>query len=300
MSTENIIDMSALPAPDVVETLSFDALLAQYKARLLEIYPAAAAVIGLESDPIVKLLEAAAYRETVLRARVNDAAAACMLAYATGADLDNIAALFGVTRLVVDPGDPEALPPVPATYESDARLRLRTQMSLEGTTVAGSVGAYTFHAITASGRVADVAIDSPTPGTVRVTVLSIDNEGIADAELLGLVGDYLTEEERRPLTDTVVVQAATLVDYSVMATLHLYPGPSAATVLAAARAALDVYIAAAVKLGHDISRSGIFAALHQPGVRTVTLDVPAVDVVIAPTQAGRCTAITLTEGARDV
>lgn len=300
MSTQTIIDMSALPAPAVVESISFAALLAQYKARLLEFYPDASAIIGLESDPIVKLLEAAAYRETLLRQRINDAASACMLAYATGTDLDHLAALFGVVRLELDPGDPVAIPPIAPTYESDTRLRLRTQMSLEGTTVAGSSGAYLFHSLTASARVHDVAVDSPTPGTVRVTVMSTDNNGVPDSELLSTVLSYLSAETLRPLTDTVTVEPATLVNYSITATIHLYPGPSSATVLAASSVALDAYISSASRLGYDITRSGIFAALHQPGVRMVTLDAPATDVLIGPLESGHCTAINLTEGPRDV
>jgi len=52
----------------------------------------------VESDPIIKLAEAGAFREMVLRQRVNDAAKGVMLAYAINADLENLGAFYGVVR----------------------------------------------------------------------------------------------------------------------------------------------------------------------------------------------------------
>lgn len=292
------IDLSQLPPPDVVQRLDFESFYQEKLAEFKALYSQWSAV--LESDPAVKLLELAGFRETLLRGHTNDVAQACMLPYAIGADLENLAALLGVQRLLVDPGDPEADPPIPPTYEDDERLRQRAQMAMEGTTVAGSYGAYIFHALSASARVKDVAVDSPVPGDVRVTLLAADNDGLADAALLTAVGNYLSAAERRPLTDTVIVESATLVDFQVVATLHLYPGPSGAPVIANAQAALQAYLASAAKIGYDVTRSGLFAALHQPGVRLVELTSPASDVLIGEREAARCTAATLTEGGRDV
>lgn len=93
-----MIDISKLPAPAIVEELSFETILAEMRTRLLELLPAWTAS-DLESDPANKILEVAAYRETLLRQRVNEAVRACMIAYATGTNLDNIAADCGVARL---------------------------------------------------------------------------------------------------------------------------------------------------------------------------------------------------------
>lgn len=295
-----IIDLSQLPAPTVIEPLDYEQILSSLKADLGARYPAVAELLTLESEPLVKLLEVAAYREVLLRARVNDAARACLLAYAGGADLDHLAALLGVGRLVVAAGDPSALPPVPPTLEDDVRLRLRAQMALEGEAVAGSVGSYIFHALSASARVADVAVDSPTPGIVRVAVLATDAGGVPDAGLLDAVAGYLSAAERRPLTDDVQVEAATLAPYAIEAVLYCYPGPSPTPVLEAAQAAVARYVADHHRLGHDITRSGLYAALHQPGVQRVDLVAPAIDLAIGPRQAGRCTAMDITYGGNDV
>ena len=90
------IDVTALPTPAVIETLDYEAVLASLRADLLRLYPVAAEVIDLESEPLTKLLQVAAYRELLIRARINDAARAVMLAYATDADKRNtLQALLG-------------------------------------------------------------------------------------------------------------------------------------------------------------------------------------------------------------
>jgi phage-related baseplate assembly protein len=72
---------------------------AERKATLISLYPEAerAAIsrtLALESEPIVKLLQENAYREVILRQRINDAAKAVMLAYSTGADLDQFGGIL--------------------------------------------------------------------------------------------------------------------------------------------------------------------------------------------------------------
>ena len=56
----NTLDLSALPRPAVVETLDYETVLAELRADLLRLYPAAAEVIDLESEPLIKLLQVAA------------------------------------------------------------------------------------------------------------------------------------------------------------------------------------------------------------------------------------------------
>ncbi len=93
------IDLSLLPAPTVVDPLDYESLLADRKATLISLYPeeqreAIARTLTLESEPIVKLLQENAYRELLLRQRVNEAAQAVMLGYASGSDLDQLGANF--------------------------------------------------------------------------------------------------------------------------------------------------------------------------------------------------------------
>src|SRR5476649_2314500 len=241
------IDLSQLPAPDVVETLDYESLLTERKATLVSLYPedqqaAIARTLTLESEPIVKLLEENAYRELLLRQRINEAAQAVMVAYANGADLDQVVANFNVSRLTVQAADDSVVPPLAAVYEADIDLRLRAPQAFEGLSVAGPTGAYEYHALSADGRVADASALSPSPACVTITVLSREGDGSAPSDLLAVVEKALNDEDVRPVADRVTVQSAAIVPYTLDATLYLYPGPEAEPVRAAAEARLTAFI----------------------------------------------------------
>ncbi len=295
----SMIDLSTIAAPDVVEELDFETILAEAKAQLITLAPELEEVLALESEPALKILQVMVSRELLVRARINDAARAVMLATATGADLDNLAALFGVQRLVVTPAAPDSVPPVAVVMETDTRLRLRTQMALDGLSTAGPRGAYKFHALSADGTVLDAGVTSPTPGEVVVSILSTDGDGTAPANLIATVEAALTDESVRPLTDHVTVQAASIVEYSITATLYFCTGPDRAVVMAASQAAIETYVAGQRQIGRDITLSGIYAALHQSGVQRVELVAPAANIVISDTEAAYCTSILLTDGGTD-
>lgn len=227
-----IIDLNQLPAPDVVEELDFETILAERKATLISLYPedqqeAVARTLTLESEPLVKLLEENAYRELIWRQRVNEAARAVMLACAAGNDLDVIGANYNTTRLIITPADDSTIPPTPAVMESDTDYRLRIQQAFEGLSVAGSVGAYQYHGRSADGRVADISVTSPSPACVTISVLSRENNGVASEDLLAVVRNALNGEDVRPVADRVTVQSAAIVEYQINATLYLYPAPKA-------------------------------------------------------------------------
>lgn len=305
------IDLAKLPAPDVIETIDYEVILEDMKASAIEVAPELEEVLELESEPAVKVLQVCAYYVMLARARVNDAGRAVMLAFAGGTDLDHLGALLGVERAVIDDGDPDAVPPVPLTLEDDDRFRDRIQLSLEGFSTAGPVGAYKFHALSASPQVHDVAVTSPEPGEVRVTILSKDRDNHelldgtwlldgsknldgTDPDLLDAVEATLNADDVRPLTDLVVVQSATFVPYRVEAELEMKPGPDAAVVLAEAEQAMQAYVDKQYRLGATIARSGLYAALHREGVRLVDLIEPARDLELQSHEAGDCTDITLT------
>ena len=288
------IDLSQLPVPDAIEALDTEAMIAQIKAAVQTAAPELAAVLALESEPAVKLIEAYAYFGLLHRARVNDGVRAVLLATASGADLEHLAALFGVRRLVIIAADPDADPPIAEVLESDSDLRARAQLALEGFSTAGPRGAYLFHALSASGDVLDVSVASPAPGDVLVTVLSRSGDGTASSELISTVAAALNDEDVRPLCDTVIVQGATLVGYEIAATITVLDGPDASTVIAAAQSAVAAYATARHRLGRAVRLSGIYAALHQPGVELVTLIQPAGDILCDPDTAPVCTAISVT------
>ncbi|OAE09991.1 baseplate J/gp47 family protein [Pantoea sp. OXWO6B1] len=294
-----VIDLSQLPAPEVIEVPDFEGLLAERKENLIALYPsdqqdAMRSVLALESDPLVKCLQENVYREILLRQRINEAAQAVMVAYALGTDLDQLAANNNVKRLTITPADPDAVPPVAAVMESDDDLRLRVPGAFEGLSVAGPTAAYEFYAKSADGRVSDVSATSPAPAEVLITVLSRDNSGAATADLLNAVNAALNAEEVRPVADRVTVQAAAIFDYQVKATLHLFDGVAAGPCLEAAQAAMDAYLTDQKKLGRSVRRESYGAVLRVAGVDWVEITEPAQDVILNRTQAGNCTAVAVT------
>lgn len=291
------IDLSKLPPPDIIETLDFEQILAGRKAAMLGHFPEAeradlATLLELDSEPMAKLLQESAYRELVLRQRINDAARACMLAYAGGADLDHLAAVFDVDRLLLDAGDPATRPPVPAVWEDDASLRRRAQLAPESYTSCGTFEAYRFHALSVPG-VAEAGVIRPEPGHVRVLLLADTEDARPAPGLLQAVQDYLGARDRRSVNDQVEVVAASIKAYSVQATLIVRAGPSSAAVGAAAEAAVRAYAAENRKLGYDITRSGLYAALHQAGVKKAVIARPAADITCDQTEAAVLAAVTL-------
>lgn len=294
-----VVNLSQLPAPEVVETLDFETILAAMIADLIDRDPTFTALV--ESDPAYKVLEVCAYRELLLRQRVNEAARAVMLAYAAGADLDQLGANVNVERLIISAGNPDAVPPIPPVFESDDAFRARIQLSPEAYTTAGSEGSYTFHALGADADIKDVQPVSPTPGVVVVYVLSRTGDGTAPQTLLDKVAETLNAETVRPMTDNVQVMSANIVNYTIEAELTMLPGPDASVVLESAIAAARMYADTQQRIGYDITMSGIYSALHQPGVQNVELISPAASIILSDGQASYCTAINVTAaGVTDV
>ncbi|CNH95831.1 regulator of late gene expression [Yersinia frederiksenii] len=169
----NVIGLSQLPAPLVVESRDYETLLAERKAAFIALYPlneqdAVMQTLTLESEPITKLLQESTYRELVLRQRINEAAQAVMVAYANSGDLDQLGANNNVSRLVITPANNEAIPPVAAVMESDTDFRLRIPQAFEALSVAGPTGAYEAHARSADGRVPAITHASGDKHSFRV------------------------------------------------------------------------------------------------------------------------------------
>lgn len=289
------IDLSQLPAPQVLEDLDYEALyqadLTTFRAHMGDNWSA-----PLESDPVVKLLEVGAYRKLQSRARINDAAKALLLAYAQGSDLDQLAANVNLSRLVVQAEDLTAVPPVAAVLEEDDALRERVQLVYEGLTTAGPRNSYILHARNASGLVADATAESPSPAVVHVTVLALDGTGSASAELLATVAAYLNDDDVRPVADRVVVQSAEILPYQINAKLYMAStGPESEGVLEQCKARLAAWINPRRRLGVEVARSAVDAQLHIDGVGRVELTGWA-DIRPSKSQAAWCTGFTVGRG----
>jgi phage-related baseplate assembly protein len=290
-----MIDLSLLQPPDVLEDLNYEAIYQQLYTQLIAL-TGEGWTAPLESDPVIKLLELAAYRELMLRVRVNEAAVSGMLAYATNADLNQLGANYEVVRLA---------------GESDARFRARIQQGYHLLAAAGPTAAYRAHALGVSLDVQDVEVFSEAAGQVTLSVLGrvqVEAEGLAaQAEqigtvLFGLPADansryvvaaessalllsvlsVLNAETVRPLTDWVVVRAPQIIPVKIEAVIEVLHGPDPEVILSRRLAALEGYLASVQRIGYDLTRAGIIAALVEAGVKNVRLSSPLADVVCGP------------------
>lgn len=266
------IDFARLPPPKVIEEIDYEALVAIYQNEVVAKKPDLARAVGLEQSPTNVILQAEAYGEMIVRARINAAARAVMLPFATGTDLDVLAAFFNIQRAVITTD--------PLVTEDDERLRRRVQISTESFTTAGSEGAYIFHALSADPTIRDAsAMATDDKGSVKVTLMNSGSTFVPTSAQLLAVSTRLNSKKIRPLTDVITVSAAQILATDVVANVTLYPGPHASLVLADIQAAMSKLRGRVALLGRDLTRSAIISAMNQEGVQGVDLVSPAQDVV---------------------
>lgn len=316
MTSQSAVDINSLPAPELVELLDFEAIYTELvqqldgaapllldeqgqprapallQAELVtgdgEDYfkvPAGAlsglSYVQLDSEPLAKLLQVAAYREMLVRQRINDAARGVMVAYAVGSDLDQLAANNNTARL---------------DGEEDPRFRARVPLAFEGLATAGPEGAYKRHALGADARVKDALATSPSEGVVEVVILSTEGNGSPQQDLLDTVAAALDAKTVRPLTDNVQVLAPTIRQYTIEATLYPIPGPVDDELFARAETAALAYAEKQHALGAPVTRSGLFRVLQQEGIERVQLHAPEFDILNQPDQAAWLSGIELVRG----
>lgn len=265
----------------IFETISYDQIFNRLKAEFATRCPEYNAF--LESDPAMKLLEIAAFQEMLLRTRIHEAIKSNLLSYATGTDLDNLAAFYSVTR---------------GEGETDEAFRSKIQTRIQGWSPAGSREHYKFHALQADARVKDARADSPTPGLVRIALLSHEDNGQASADLLAKVNEILQSDSIRVLTDTVEVVPCTIQEITVRAKITLYPDTVEAAV-DGAKSQLETAFDQQKSLGWDVSRAWITAHLFTSGVQNIVLESPGEDVVIADDACAALTNVELTLAGRN-
>lgn len=272
--------LAGLPDPAVIEELSFEAILAGMKADLIVRFPDIEPVLALESAVANKLMQVAAYRELLIRARINEAARSNLLRYATGTDLDHVGA--------------NASPPVArALDEDDERFRLRILLSSMARNT-GSTYRYRLIALNASTEVRDaIAYREGRDPKVWVAVLSTAASGVAGAPLLSAVAAALALPENRMVNGEVEVRSAVSAVVNVVAALTVTPS-TPPSIVATAEANLRAAWAAEGGLGRDLTLDWIKSRLMVPGVYSVALSAPSTNTVLPPYEAASIGTVVLT------
>lgn len=281
--TVNSALVAGLPDPDIVETIDVEAIIGAMRDELVSLYPDIEGAIDLESEPARMLLEVFGYREMLVRARVNDAARANLIAYATGTDLDHLATFYDVVRLV---------------DETDVALRARTILAIAGRSPGGTEDRYEAVALGADVRVAAVRVCRCTEfPIVRVAVQAADNGGLPDQALLDAVDAALQATDVRVISDTIVVESAVTETTDVVADIWFDPQADTA-VFASLEADLRAAWSAYGSIGRDLTRSWLFKTLMASGVTRVDIASPAADVIVGNQRAAAIGTVTLTNRGR--
>lgn len=268
-------DLSKLPAPNVMEVLDYQRILDGMKAQLIEKDPEFSALV--ESDPAIKILEICAWRELLLRQRINNAAHANLLAFSTNADLEHLGAFYNVQR---------------QSEESDERYRVRISAKISGWSTAGSKAHYVYHALSADPRVKHARAESPEPGLVRISVLSNEGDGTPTKDLLQSVRRFITQDHVRVLTDTVEVVGVTMITLHVKAHIELETGVPP-TLLRQIESNCVHRFRNNQKLGWSVHKCWLLAQLFTEGVKHVELLSPVEDVVVQPDECVALQSVTL-------
>lgn len=240
------VDLSKLPPPEIIEELSFEAILEEYISLVPKEY-----AIG-QADPFYKIIEIFAYRELLLRQRLNDAIRETNLATARGNNLINLVSLLGIK---------------PDEGKTDDEIRLDAQQAFDQYSTAGSAASYAFYArkaLDAGDPILDIKPFSEKPGIVDVAVLFKTDVKSEDKDRIKeKIAQRLSADEVRPLTDKVEIKEATLKPYRASVVLYVLPGADRALVVKEAKASAELYLKSREKIGRDVRITALTGALFR-------------------------------------
>lgn len=177
--------------------------------------------------------------------------------------------------------------------ETDDALRTRIKLAPSVFSVAGPDDAYIFHAKSANPSIVDVAVTSPNPGEVHLFPL-LAGGVMPTADILQAVQDKCNAKKIRPLTDTVITAAPTVVNYAISVDLTLLTDAVQASTQAAVQSILQAYIDGRKnRLGLDVVLSKIASLASISGVYDAVVTSPLANIVADPDHFTNCTGITV-------
>jgi phage-related baseplate assembly protein len=184
--------------------------------------------------------------------------------------------------------------------ETDAELRARILLAPSQFSVAGPSGAYKFFAMSAHASIVDVAVTighdsfgTIIPGQVDIFPL-MDDGNPPSTSIINAINAICNDTKIRPLTDTVVIKAPSRIDYPINVNLVLLTSAVQADVVAVVQANLEAYRDERKnRLGIDVVRSQIVGRCQVPGVYSVVVANPTIDIVAAQSEFTNCVSINI-------
>lgn len=210
--------------------------------------------------------------------------------------LDPLAAVVSVTNTVASTGG--------AAAETDEAMKERIFIAPTQFSTAGSYGAYEFHARSANPIIVDVEVIgpessnpiAPPPGTVKIFPL-IEGAEVTPQLILDQVFAACDKRTVRPLTDTVLVIAPTVIEYELEVELTLLTTAIQTQSEQQVAAALSAFtIERKGKLGLDITEDQLTAICMIDGLGVYSVDFPSItgDIIVLENEVAVCTSITVT------
>lgn len=163
-----------------------------------------------------------------------------------------------------------------ANVESDDSYRERIHLAPEGLSVAGPTGAYEYFTLQYSSLIENVKVLSPSPGTVDIRVLLKNGEMPNQSFLAGLL-EHLSADDKRPLTDNLLVNAPNAITYEIDLTYYIKKEDAAKEDLIKEkinRALNDYVLWQRSKIGRDINPSYLSMLLVDAGAKRVEVKYP--------------------------
>jgi phage-related baseplate assembly protein len=282
-----LLDISRLPSPEALLTLSFKTSFEEAKARLVEVFTANNVPFNVEkqeTDSGVLILRVNNWRELLTVAAINRVYRQTLIAHATGSSLDHIAATLHFLRRL--------------DGELDDRFRARIQLEAENKS-GGRLAGYKADCLAASIDVTNVGAwfdaTDPLRPTLRLALMGpIDGEwteaaandpstlilqwngatGAASSALVGIVQTYIDREDIKQATDIVEVSAISLREAIIDVTLHHLRGPDPALLRRSAADALVKMRESRRQPGRDLPSEAIIAAASVGGVERAVPESP--------------------------
>lgn len=181
--------------------------------------------------------------------------------------------------------------------EDDASLAERIRLAPNGFSTAGPRKAYEYHTKSVNPSIIDVAVWTPSPGTVFVHPLLKD--GIEETEdLLSQIREHLNADEIRPLTDSVVVEWPGKHNYSIVVEYYINEADraNAATIRSRVDAAVEEYrVWQSGKIGRDLDPEMLACKVKAAGVGRIATLTPSFAnyAELAANVVARCTGVTV-------